>query len=866
MKKRILSLFLTAFIVFGSMPFVSADYKAESTRAEGAENFVQTLVGDITVAKEDVSRAEFVGAMAKVFKLDTAEDFVQIYSDVPSSNNYAIYIQQAYKLGWISASGSGFRPNNTITYPEAVKIAVVAMGYEHIAQSKGGYPAGYLAVAGNIGILDGLSMTEDIELSKDELMIFIENMLNAKINKVIGTGIMTTYSTDETLMERYYDVHKVSGIINATEHSSLTSDTKEFSRQMISIDGKNFCTDIYGDDYLGYKVVAYWQYDEEQDVNKIIYIRPYDNSIYEYTTDEYSEFSNGKIKFEDEETLKESKYKLALSYSFVYNGKKFSDKGDLANKLQNANGYIRLLDNNGDDLIDVLFLDDYKYIVVSETDVKTEYIADVNSVKNALKLEDVTYTIKDFETQELIDFESINTGAVVAVAMSADGSFAKLLVCNGFIDKSPTSYGSDGVFFGDELYEVSDYYNLYYNKKFNSNCGGVYYTGINGDIVAYSGLENIMRYGYVLDTDKDTTGFDAESKIKLINDSGAVYIYKLSKRIMVDGSWKDSKDYNEIFSLEETLIKFGLSNGEIKYIDTAMDLTTFEQLYPVEKPSVYNSMTKSTMSVSAKYFTGSGAYVLQPTDGSKAYFMNKANVFMISAEDPEEKSYVGTYDCLVQNQNYTATEIELYDVNEVGMTGAVICHKTPNAYAQRVANMWVVNSVSRVLDSEGEECYKITLMTKEGFLKTYYMDYDMMPSRQVGFGDIVKIKTDYSDERIIAMYSVFDGTQFKALDDEIFDTTLFASYGMRKGVVYEYMDNMVSYADIGYKSGNFNYDNIKFNSVDTTNIVHIDRETKKIRKGYQDDFKSYRDFGADASYIVILGSYGYCSGVFVYEN
>ena len=50
-------------------------------------------------------------------------------------------------------------------------------------------------------------------------------------------------------------------------------------------------------------------------------------------------------------------------------------------------------------------------------------------------------TIKDFETQELIDFESINTGAVVAVAMSADGSFAKLLVCNGFIDKSPDSYG-----------------------------------------------------------------------------------------------------------------------------------------------------------------------------------------------------------------------------------------------------------------------------------------------------------------------------------------------------------------------------------------------------------------------------------------
>ncbi len=866
MKNRILSIFLTMLLVFGSMPFVSADYKAENTRDEGAGDFVQTLVGDITVAKEEVSRAEFVGAMAKVFKLDTAEDFVQIYSDVPSSNNYAIYIQQAYKLGWISASDSGFRPNNTITYPEAVKIAVTAMGYEHIAQSKGGYPTGYLAVADNIGLLDGLSMTDDIEISKDELMIFVENMMNAKINKVIGTGIMTTYSSEETLMGHYYDVHKITGIINATEHSSLTSDTKEFPRQMISIDGKSFCTDIYGDDYLGYKVIAYWQYDKEQDINKIIYIRPCDNSVYEYTTDDYSGFNDGKIEFEDETTGKESKYKLALSYSFIYNGKKFSDKNVVADKLSSANGFIKLVDNDGDGLIDVLFLDDYKYIVVSETDAKTEYIADANSVKNSLKLEDVTYTIKDFDTQEFVEFESINVGSVVAVAMSADGSLAKLMVCNGFIDKSPTSYGSDGVFFGDKLYEVSDYYNLYYNKKFNSNYSGVYYTGINDDIVAYSGLENIMRYGYVLDTDKDTTGFDTESKIKLINDSGAVNIYKLSKRVMVDGIWTDSKDYDEIFSLDETLIKFGLCSGEIKYIDTAMDLTTFEQLYPIEKPSVYNSMTKSTMPTAAKYFTGSGSYVLQPTDGSKAYFMNKANVFMISAEDPEEKSYVGTYDCLVQNQNYTATEIELYDVNEVGMTGAVICRKTTNAYAQRVSNMWVVNSVSRALDSEGTECYKITLMTKEGFLKTYYMDYDLMPSRVVAFGDIVKIKTDYSDERIIAMYPVFDGTNFKALDDEIFDTTLFASYGMRKGVVYEYMDNMISYADISYKSGDFNYDNLKFNSVDSTNIVYIDREAKQIRKGYQDDFKSYRDYGTDASYIVILGSYGYCSGVFVYEN
>ena len=46
-------------------------------------------------------------------------------------------------MGWISEAAS-FRPADGITYSEAAKIICSALGYDVVANSRGGYPAGYL--------------------------------------------------------------------------------------------------------------------------------------------------------------------------------------------------------------------------------------------------------------------------------------------------------------------------------------------------------------------------------------------------------------------------------------------------------------------------------------------------------------------------------------------------------------------------------------------------------------------------------------------------------------------------------------------------------------------------------------------------
>lgn len=860
MKKRILSMLLTLLVVFSFMPPGNASASIDKTDAENATAFVESLIGSVTVAKENVTRAEFVGAMAKVFKLDTSVQYEQFFEDVSVSNEYASAIRQACELGWISYADA-FRPTNAVTYSEAVKIAVSAMGYDDVAQAQGGYPTGYFWVANKIGITDRLSMTDDLTLTKDELMIFIENMMNAKIAKLVGNGIMTTYSTEETLMKAYYDIYKIKGIIDATKHSSLTSETDEFPRDMISINGVSYYYDGYSDDYLGYNVHAYCRYDEETDVTKVVYLKFLNNEVYEYSTGEYSGFANGKIKFDVEDGKTTDSYKVEDAYTFVYNGKKMSDKSDITTLFKDGNGFIKLVDNDADGVIEVISLDDYKYIYVSEVDGETETIADNNSGENNVVLEDTEYVIYN-ENGEEVGFEDIKIGSVVAVAVSKDSKIAKLILCDGIVSGSPSSYGSDGIAVFDGVeYEESPYFKKYYGTSYNKNEGGVYYLGINNHIVAYSAVGTKMTYGYVIQA-QETYGIDSTTKMKLLNDSGKVVVMELADRVMVDGVWKKSSQYDASV-LIDTLIKYDTKDGKIKHIDTPEELT-LEAMY---KENSYDSMTKSDFPS-----TANGKYRNTGVCFENGYYVSKAVVFVIDTDDVEYGSKVGNYNYLESGETYTG-EAMFYDIDGVGFAGAVVTTKDlGSALGASATNGSVIHSVTRAIDNEGEECYKVRLMTYQGLFKTYYMDYSLMPVKSsgkiLGFGDIVKIIVDVNDTRILGVSVMYDGENMRVENSTYFDESTINNNNFRQGIVYNYNNNHIAYSNTQNTDGTYKFElsTLKYQSVNTTNLVTINREDETIRKGYQDDFKSYRDYEDKASRVVVMYNFGSCSGVFIYEN
>lgn len=83
-----------------------------------------------------------------------------IFDDVSSSSWAAGYVSTAADLGIIDGYGDRkFGPSDPVTYAQMAKMLLCAWGYQEEAEAQGGYPTGYLNIANELGIFDGLSVT-----------------------------------------------------------------------------------------------------------------------------------------------------------------------------------------------------------------------------------------------------------------------------------------------------------------------------------------------------------------------------------------------------------------------------------------------------------------------------------------------------------------------------------------------------------------------------------------------------------------------------------------------------------------------------------------------------------------------------------
>ncbi len=111
------------------------------------------------------------------------------FRDVDHNHWAAGYVAVANTINpqFIQGMGDGtFAPDATVTYAQAVTMLVRSLGYESMA-APSGYPNGYLAQAGAIGMLDGFSIpSNDTELNRGQVAILIDN---ATVNcPILGEG------------------------------------------------------------------------------------------------------------------------------------------------------------------------------------------------------------------------------------------------------------------------------------------------------------------------------------------------------------------------------------------------------------------------------------------------------------------------------------------------------------------------------------------------------------------------------------------------------------------------------------------------------------------------------------------------------
>lgn len=107
--------------------------------------------------EDTVTRAEAVKMICSAMCMKEMDDGVLPFPDIMSGYWAAGWITTAKTLGIVSGDENGnFRPGDSVTNEEYIKMLVTALGYFPLAEQRGGFPAGYIAVANTYGITAGM--------------------------------------------------------------------------------------------------------------------------------------------------------------------------------------------------------------------------------------------------------------------------------------------------------------------------------------------------------------------------------------------------------------------------------------------------------------------------------------------------------------------------------------------------------------------------------------------------------------------------------------------------------------------------------------------------------------------------------------
>ena len=104
------------------------------------------------------------------------------------------YINAAYQMGIINGkSETIFDPEANVTYEEAVKMLVCATGYAEMANANGGYPFGYMIIAGQRGFLKGLDVVATEDALRGDIAAMVNNTLDIPLMFQVGFGAVTEF-------------------------------------------------------------------------------------------------------------------------------------------------------------------------------------------------------------------------------------------------------------------------------------------------------------------------------------------------------------------------------------------------------------------------------------------------------------------------------------------------------------------------------------------------------------------------------------------------------------------------------------------------------------------------------------------------
>ncbi len=560
-----------------------------------------------------------------------------IFPDVDVDHWANGYINVAAAQGLVVGNENGlFMPDKEISYAEAMTIFVRAMGYEVLAQSKGGFPHGYIAAGSQTGITKNVQGYNLEPISRGNVAYMTVNALDAKMMEQTGFGDDAIWEVkDKTLLKDVLEVTKANGRVTAVTGTSLTADSG-LEKNQIKIGDEIFVTAYNMNDLLGYNV-TYYARENKAGKMEVILALPEENK--NKTFELSSELMGGVTERNGNKVISYYKTENASSLSYltldetptlIYNGKFEEIDYELVD-ISEGSGKVVLLDSDGNGKYDIIFVTDYETVVVEEVTSTNKIIDKFGrpTIKLDDENEDLSYRIllggKEIEITDLEEYD------VLSVAKSKDGLNIEIEVSRDTIEGKVTALSDEGFGIGGKFYKTAPNF----TGDIALGTEGIFYLDITGKIAAIDKTSSVSsNYAYLLKA--HTSIATDESTFRVFTMDGKQITLTANEKIRFNGTGGTlSADVVEGLLSEgvttKQLITYSLnSEGNIVSINTAqdntesneVDETKFTMNYLLEDAE-FNGKTNTI----GKVRLDADTIIFDINEDSKDYKMGKLSMF-----------------------------------------------------------------------------------------------------------------------------------------------------------------------------------------------------------------------------------------------
>ena len=747
--RKVLYLFLTLALAVSSVcvPVVSAEQSAAAETAivgADAAGYLAALGAgelegvDLTAA---VTRKEFAKIVCIIggYSADNADEGFFIDVETPASaeegeglqEDYSGYINALAQAGIVS-TGGWFEPDREITAEEAATMLVRVLGYTYRADEKGGYPAGYMLTAGNLGLFDNTGDVSAV-VTKGAAAQMCANALDTDIMRKVIYGDTPEYKVERgyTLAYQVFGIIHLRDVVETVDLSALKGKNPT-NPYYITVGGTSiYVNEFETQDYLGYSVDAYYRYDKNASRNSLIWISmSYYNDEIVIAIDDIKNIADGTIEYYNENQRVKTQSigrLLPVIYNSTATGAAFN-----MDLIKDKEGRIRLLDNDGDGNTDIIFVDAYTDYVVGTIDKSGKKVYDGHDNTRSLGIDNSVnypFTIIYNEYGEEINIGDIKIDSILSVfdyQEDADQGYLKIYVSDevvtGVLTKIKESDGAVRVTVNDEEYVLTERCEAYCMNQLNAGSNvslRLNHYGYVADIKSASD----MQFGFLV-AGKQEGNIGKWLKFRIYTESDTLIEVRAADRIGLNNNNYSSGDIKVLDSLISSShaiypkgpsdccaqpIRFKLnSDGNLSYIDsiytnegiaaTAADIDGDDALY---KGSGGDMRYRE-----GGYIFG-GKFLARTT----TVFMGCPSPETVTDYTNEEKYMTGTLKSFVGGNTYTVTP---YFVTENSMVADYTIYDSEKAKAiSELTYISVVKGVETYWEN-GEEYIQLTVIGQGG--------------------------------------------------------------------------------------------------------------------------------------------------------